>query len=66
MNKDTKSQNKDRLSTKQVAERLGISTATVGRLVDRGLLTQFKKPFGKVRVTYDPNEVERLYQEIQL
>lgn len=56
-------QPKKRLNTKEVADLLQVSTATVYRLVERGYLTRHERPFGKTRVVYDADQVMTLRQQ---
>lgn len=50
-----------RLTTRQVANRLGVQPATVYAYVSRGLLTSRRGPDGRSS-TFDPGEVEALVQ----
>lgn len=53
------------LDTKEVAKILGISLSTAYRLARQGVLKQHVKPFGRVRRTYDPAQIEELRQQVQ-
>ena len=52
------------LTTGEVAERLGVSTPTVWRWIQKGLIKAIQLPSGQYRVPYE--EVERILHSKRL
>lgn len=53
------------ISTEEAARILGCSTATIYRLIARGLIKRHKKPYGQIRVTFDESEIRQLLASVE-